>query len=88
VTRVINVAQVAEMLGCSEETVRDHTPHELPGVKFGRDWVFVEADVIAAVSRLAQQIHHRAAPGAVPDLPKPRRLHGRAKPLPELPGQV
>lgn len=66
---ILSVDQVAELLRCTPETIREHTPHDLPGVKFGRDWVYVEADVIEAVSALAQQIqtHWRKKP--VPDIP-------------------
>lgn len=33
--RILSVQQVADMLGCSPETVRERTPHDLPGAKFG-----------------------------------------------------
>lgn len=85
---ILSVADVAARLRCTEETVREHTPHDLPGVKFGRDWVYVEADVIAAVSRLALQIQKANSPGFVPDIPKPTARRGRRKPLPELSSQV
>ncbi len=83
---ILSVDQVAEMLRCTPETIREHTPHDLPGVKFGRDWVYVEADVIAAVSRLAQEIQTKWRSAPVPEIPARPTLHGRRKPLPELRG--
>ena len=47
--RVLKVDEVAEMLGCEPDTVRNHTPTNLPGVKFGRDWVYVEDQPVEAV---------------------------------------
>lgn len=52
-TRILTPEQVAEMLGCTPETVREKTPHIIPGAKFGRDWVYSESLVVRAVERMS-----------------------------------
>ena len=83
--RILSVQQVADMLGCSPETVRERTPHDLPGAKFGRDWVYVESQVIAAVSKIAEcrvvekrKTEYRMSQAAVL----------RGKPLPRIGGSL
>jgi hypothetical protein len=45
-SRILTPEQVAEMLHCSADTVREKTPHIIPGAKFGRDWVYSEDLVV------------------------------------------
>ena len=52
-SRILTPEQVAEMLNCSPETVREKTPHIIPGAKFGRDWVYSEDLVVKAVERMS-----------------------------------
>jgi len=78
----LTVENVADMLGCTPDTVRERTPTALPGVKFGRDWVYVESQVIEAVRVLA------VAPRRTRSRQKPPALPQRGKPLPELSGEV
>ena len=50
-----NVSQVANMLACSEATVREllNAGH-LPGVKYGRDWVVPHDALIERVNKAAR----------------------------------
>lgn len=36
---ILTAEQVADMLRCTPETVREKTPHVIPGAKFGREMV-------------------------------------------------
>mgnify|MGYP006921294398 CR=1 FL=1 len=49
---VLEVADVAALLHCADETVREWAPR-LGGLKFGRDWVFPAATFHAALNALA-----------------------------------
>ena len=89
-SRILTVSEVAAMLQCAEETVREHTPVSLPGVKFGRDWVYVESQVIASVETLALSIQ-QAQRKTLDDLTRAVAVHTaaaggpRRKPPPRLP---
>ena len=48
---ILTAEQVAELLRCTPETVREKTPHIIPGAKFGRDWVYSRMLLVAAVER-------------------------------------
>lgn len=48
---ILTPEQVAELLHCSPETVREKTPHIIPGAKFGRDWVYSRELIVKAVER-------------------------------------
>lgn len=51
----INAEQCAKLLGCTEETVEELTRKgDLPGLKFGRSWVFVRADLLAYLAERAR----------------------------------
>lgn len=88
IDRILNVPQVAEMLGCSEDTVRERTPHVLPGAKFGRDWVYVESQVIAAVSKIAVSNEPDKSPGGYTLREFWDRADKRKKPLPTIVGSA
>lgn len=66
--RILSTEEVAEILHCTPETVRERTPHDLPGVKFGRDWVYAESALIEAVITLSKRKVTRAAPGELPEV--------------------
>lgn len=77
---IYNVAQVAELLGCTEEIVAERiNSGDLPGVKFGRSWV-IPADALR--ERLNQKALEEAR-----DRREPNRIMGssRRKPIPPLP---
>ena len=84
IDRILNVLQVAEMLGCSEDTVRERTPRVLPGAKFGRDWVYVESQVIAAVSKIAVSNETDKSPSGYTLREFWDRADKRKKSLPQL----
>lgn len=75
---IYNVAQVAELLGCTEEIVaeRIHTG-DLPGVKFGRSWVIPEEALRARLNEkaLAEAKERR----------EPKRIVRKRKEPPKLP---
>ncbi len=51
----INAEQCAKLLGCTEETVEELTRKgDLPGLKFGRSWVFVRSDLLAYLAERAR----------------------------------
>lgn len=87
----INAEQCAKLLGCTEETVEELTRKgDLPGLKFGRSWVFVRADLLAYLAerarleaderRSGRANAQRAAVNARPL--KPRRQQPPALPRP------
>lgn len=63
-SRIIDAAAVAQMLGCSTRTVEDCARDgTLPGTKFGDGWVFVDELVVDAVKRKSiQEAERRAKP--------------------------
>lgn len=92
---VLTVAQLAELLDCTQETVEDRTRERtLPGLKFGRSWIYPR-EAVLEVLRLQALAHVRppapapasSAPRVVPMAPKPaQRLRGRSPaPLPDPP---
>lgn len=51
----INAAQCAELLQCAEPTVEELTRKgELPGIKFGRGWIYVKADLLQYLAEKAR----------------------------------
>lgn len=55
-TDTINAEQCAKLLGCTEETVEELARKgDLPGLKFGRSWVFVRQDLLAYLAERARQ---------------------------------
>ena len=94
------VDQVAQLLACADTTVRERARDgDLPGLKFGSDWIFPAGALFARLDDLAaeesaRRRHAAPAPAPTPQ-PAPRAtLHavpvprGRRSPpaLPTLPG--
>lgn len=81
-SRILTVEEVAAMLRCEPATVREKTPAVLPGVKFGRDWVYAESVIIRCVEELSTEMIRRPR--------RNRETHkgSRAQQLPELGGEV
>lgn len=75
---IYNIAQVAELLGCTEEIVAERIHQgDLPGARFGRSWVI-------PVDALRERLKEKALEEAQ------ERRHGqnkppRRKPIPPLP---
>ena len=76
-TPILNAVQVAELLGCTPQTVADHArAGRLPGYKFGDGWVFSSDLIVDAVKKMslagAEQKAKPAKPLALM-LAKPKR---------------
>jgi excisionase family DNA binding protein len=66
---VFDTEQAAQLLRCSVDTVRDRADAgELPGLKYGRDWVFPREALLEAVNELAraEAAKRRGRPAARP----------------------
>ena len=57
---ILTVAEAAKLLGCTEGTLREKTPHIIPGAKFGRDWVYSRMLIVAAVERESNEAATKA----------------------------
>jgi excisionase family DNA binding protein len=63
--KTFNIQQAAEFLGAHKETVRRMAVNkQIPGVKIGRSWLFIEQDLVMHIrnkysSRDASQGDHR-----------------------------
>jgi len=52
----INAEQCAELLHCTEQRIEELTRSgELPGMKFGRGWIYVKADLLAYIADRARK---------------------------------
>lgn len=76
---VIDADECAALLRCNTETVEELARSgELPGLKFGRGWIFVRADLLLylatkAREEAAERRSRRSAPAVVPQVSKGRR---------------
>lgn len=53
---VLDVDQVAELMRCEPATVQEHArAGDLPGIKWGRDWVFPLGALLRVLDELAVQ---------------------------------
>ena len=73
----IDSAQCAELLRCTPEQVEELArTGEIPGLKLGRSWLFVRADLLAYLAekarKEAEERRSRRQPGVMP-MVKPRR---------------
>jgi hypothetical protein len=88
-TETIDAAGAAKLMLCSEDEVESEARlGNIPGLKIGRSWLFVTADLLAFLAERARseamERKARLAPGAVVRAMKPRRRMAPA--LPALPG--
>jgi hypothetical protein len=90
----IDAKQAAELLFCSEaEAEQAARDGEIPGIKFGRGWVFVKHDLIAFIAEearaQAQQRRAKKHPAPVQmgmdPAPKDKRARRQPPTLPALP---
>lgn len=52
----IDTEQCAELLHCTEQRIEELTRSgELPGMKFGRGWIYVKADLLAYIADRARK---------------------------------
>ena len=55
-TDVINAEQCAQLLYCTEQRIEELTrAGELPGMKYGRGWIYVKADLLAYIAERARK---------------------------------
>jgi excisionase family DNA binding protein len=77
-TMILDVDQAAALLRCAPDTVREQADRGvLPGVKYGRDWVFPEAALADALNdqaraQAASRRSRKQRPAAIVQ-PVPRR---------------
>jgi hypothetical protein len=88
-TETIDAAGAAKLMLCSEAEVESEARlGNIPGLKIGRSWLFVTADLLTFLAERARseamERKSRLAPGAVVRAMKPRRRMAPA--LPALPG--
>ena len=71
---VLTVAEVATLLACEPETIEEATRlKRLPGIKYGRSWVYPADALLQALNDQAQQNLVRAANVVPLPTTKPRR---------------
>lgn len=64
---VLTVTEAAAVLDCSDDTVRERAADgSLPGVKFGRDWVFPAEAFYEAVNGIARAEAEERRSGRAP----------------------
>lgn len=61
-SRILNVKEAAELLGCAPDTLRTKTPKVVPGTKFGSDWVYSEALLLRTVEKLSLEAQNGGRP--------------------------
>ena len=82
----INAEQCAELLYCTEQRIEELTrTGELPGMKFGRGWIYEKADLLAYIAdRARKEAEERRqdlnARKAIPRLDMPIRPRRQAPP--------
>lgn len=95
---LLTAIEVAALLRCEPETIEERTRRrELPGLRFGRSWMYPREALIQVLNKLAmQQLEPSAAVAAplavlplrmvAPTMPKsPRGLRRSPPPLPDPP---
>ncbi len=65
--KTLNILQAAELLGAHKETVRRMAASkQIPGVKIGRSWIFIEHDLVMHIRNkystcdASQRANHRS----------------------------
>jgi len=86
-SETIGSEEVAELLRCTPEQVEELArAGEIPGLKFGRPWLFVRADLLAYLAEKAraeaQERRSKRQPNAPTPMAKPRRRAPPALPQP------
>lgn len=90
---IMSAKQCAELLQCSEDTVEEMSRlGELPGVKCGRGWIYVTADLLAYLAekgrreaeerRLGKHDASKGAKAPLATMVKQRRKTPPALPVP------
>jgi len=78
--QVLAPAEVGELLHCSVETVEERARSgELPGLQFGRGWIFPADALYRRLNELALEesqarTKRKHRPKAVPEAPRPKAI--------------
>ncbi|WP_439587692.1 helix-turn-helix domain-containing protein [Hydrogenophaga sp.] len=84
---ILNAAQLATLLRCSERTVEDYArTGRIPGTKFGDSWVFVYELVIEAVKRISLEEAAKRSTPSKPDAPAAVIVSPKSRKRREPPG--
>ncbi|WP_120967825.1 helix-turn-helix domain-containing protein [Comamonas sp.] len=88
-TDTINADQCAQLLDCTPAKVEELARNgELPGLKIGRGWVFVKADLLAYLSeraRVEAEKRRMDRGKSSQSAPNVRQIKPRRQPPPALP---
>jgi excisionase family DNA binding protein len=80
---IFTVEQLAELMGCTTETIEEHTRKNLlPGIKWGRSWRYPRAATMVQLNELARQQLVKVSDGVPEGTVVP--LRGRRRKPPEL----
>lgn len=72
---VLTVAQVAELLDCSADTIEQRTrDRQLPGLQYGRSWVYPREALLDVLRQQALAHVRPAAPAPASPPPAPKVL--------------
>lgn len=77
-SKILIASEVAELLSCTAERVEELArAGEIPGLKIGRNWLFVRVDLLSHLAEKAREEAHarrmkRRPPAPLP-MTKPRR---------------
>lgn len=79
--------ECAELLRCTPERVQELArTGEIPGLKIGRDWLFVRADLLAYLAEKARaEAAERRAQRTPRAVPQPTPITSRRRTPPRLP---
>lgn len=86
-TDTMDSSACAELLLCSSDQVEDLArAGEIPGVKFGRGWLFVRADMLAYLAERGRREAEERRSARAPNTPRPiRPVKPRRRAAPPLP---
>lgn len=84
---ILSVRQVADLLCCSAETIEDKARRgNIPGIKFGRSWMFPREALLGRLNVMALQNAEAEPQHGLPDAtPAPRPRRGAIPIIPPFP---
>lgn len=78
---VLNAEECAELLRCCTDTVEEMSRSgELPGVKFGRGWIYVTSDLLAYLAEKARREAEERRAGLTRPASSVEPIHTKVKP--------
>lgn len=85
-SETIDSEECAELLRCTSDQVEELArAGEIPGLKFGRGWLFVRADLLAYLAEKARAEAQERRSKRAPNAPTPLMAKPRRRPAPVLP---